>query len=94
MLKYIKQKLPFSKIVIYSNGDLLTEKKFNQIKNYIHRIYLSKGVYADLTLIFKKGTYTPLNWTYPDYADAEMIALFNGIRGKYMEQLKDMKRLD
>jgi hypothetical protein len=63
-------------------------------KNYVHRIYLSKGIYADLTLIFQKGSFRPVNWTYPDYATPELIGLFNEIRKKYMEQLRGTKRLD
>jgi hypothetical protein len=63
-------------------------------KNYVHRIYLSKGIYADLTLIFKRGSFTPLEWTYPDYADPEVIGFFNGVRKQYMDQLREMKRID
>ncbi|MFC1859179.1 DUF4416 family protein, partial [Thermodesulfobacteriota bacterium] len=37
-------------------------------KNYTHRIYLEKGIYADLTLIYQKGGFQSLPWTYPDYA--------------------------
>ncbi len=60
-------------------------------KNYIHRVYLTKGIYADLTLIFKRGGFSPLEWTYPDYAVPEVIDFFNRVRGQYMEQLKEMK---
>ena len=28
-------------------------------KNFSHRIYLSKGIYADLTLVYQKGTFQP-----------------------------------
>lgn len=63
-------------------------------KNYVHRIYLGKGIYADLTLIFKKGSYRALDWTYKDYASPEMIQYFNDIRATYMAQLKERKRID
>jgi hypothetical protein len=63
-------------------------------KNYVHRVYLGKGIYADLTLVFQRGSFCPLNWTYPDYADPDIIGVFTGIREKYMKQLKEMKRLD
>jgi hypothetical protein len=55
-------------------------------KNYVHRVYLSRGFYADLTLIFDKRSFTPLKWTYPDYADQAIIELFNGVRERYMKQ--------
>ena len=63
-------------------------------KNYVHRVYLSAGIYADLTLIFKRGTYCTLPWTYPDYAEPGAIDMFNGIRETYMHQLREARRID
>ena len=63
-------------------------------KNYVHRIYLRKGIYADLTLIYKKGSFRSLDWTYKDYANPKMIEMFNNVRKRYTEQLKERKRLD
>lgn len=36
-------------------------------KNRSQRIYLDKGIYAEVTLIYEKGGWRPLPWTYPDY---------------------------
>ncbi len=58
-------------------------------KNFIHRVYLAQGIYADLTLIFQKGGFKPLEWTYPDYADPEIIGYFNEVRERYMNQLRE-----
>jgi len=58
-------------------------------KNYIHRIYLTKGIYADLTLVFHAGTFNPLVWTYPDYADEATISYFNMIRNNYLKHLRE-----
>jgi hypothetical protein len=52
-------------------------------KNNAHRIYLKNGIFADLTLIFRFGSYRPLEWTYPDYADAQLIEILNRIRQGY-----------
>ena len=57
-------------------------------KNYSHRIYVGQGIYADLTLIFQKGAYRPLPWTYPDYADAPMADFLMEVRHKYGEDIK------
>jgi hypothetical protein len=57
-------------------------------KNYVNRIYLSRGIYADLTLVFSKGSFSPLPWTYPDYAAADTIRYFNQVRTEYLRQLK------
>jgi hypothetical protein len=57
-------------------------------KNYTHRIYLSKGIYADLTLVFQRGCFRPLPWTYQDYGNADLISQFNEIRADYKTQLR------
>jgi Domain of unknown function (DUF4416) len=58
-------------------------------KNYSHRIYIGHGIYADLTLIYQKGAYRPLPWTYPDYADAAMGDFLLQVRQKYAEDIKE-----
>lgn len=58
-------------------------------KNYSHRIYLGKGIFGDLTLVFTKGSYQPLAWTYPDYRDESSIWMFNKIREKYLKEISD-----
>lgn len=60
-------------------------------KNYTHRIYLRRGIYADLTLLFRRGTFEALKWTYPDYGAPEMILLFNDLRRRYKEQLRGLE---
>jgi hypothetical protein len=60
-------------------------------KNYTHRIYLSHGIYADLTLVFNKGTFKPLKWSYPDYSDNESIEFFNNEREKYKNKLRSIE---
>ena len=57
-------------------------------KNFPHRIYLGKGIYADLTLIYTKGKFQTLAWTYPDYAGEDMRAFLEKIREKYKIDLK------
>ncbi len=57
-------------------------------KNYAHRIYLGKGIYADLTLIFQKGAFRKLPWTYPDYAAPGMLTCLMDVRRKYVEDFK------
>jgi hypothetical protein len=57
-------------------------------KNYSHRIYIGQGIYADLTLIYQKGAYRSLPWTYPDYADAAMGHFLMQVRQKFGEDIK------
>jgi hypothetical protein len=57
-------------------------------KNYIHRIYLSDGIFADLTLTFRGQSYKPLEWTYRDYGDPVTIGYFNEVRARYKGQIR------
>ena len=51
-------------------------------KNYSHRIYLGKGIYAELTLLYRNrtNTYTPHLFTYTDYQEKQNIDLFLKVR--------------
>jgi len=60
-------------------------------KNYTHRVPVGKGIYADLTLVFHDGTFKPLSWTYPDYAEEKVIGLFNLVRSNYLTHLREGK---
>ena len=55
-------------------------------KDNAHRIYLGKGIFAEVTLYFKRDSFTPWQWTYPDYQSKEYISIFNAIRTLYYEQ--------
>ncbi|MBS1238677.1 MAG: putative GTP-binding protein [Deltaproteobacteria bacterium] len=60
-------------------------------KGYAHRVHLKNGIYADLTLMYRDGTYRPLEWTYPDYAEAHTISLFIRWREYIKKVLKCQK---
>jgi len=49
-------------------------------KNHAHRIYVGNGIYCEVTLSWRKGTFEPFPWTYPDYRRPEVIAFFNRCR--------------
>ncbi len=57
-------------------------------KDAAHRIYLSGGIYAEATLHFSNGTFQPYPHSYRDYAAADAIAFFNGVRARYLAQLR------
>ena len=57
-------------------------------KNYAHRIYIGKKIYADLTLIYTKGGFAKLPWTYPDYLAEDMLAYLIMVRKKYVSDHK------
>ena len=57
-------------------------------KDFSHRIYLRNGIYAEVTLLYKKGDFCSLEWTYPDYKTKEYICFFQKVRAIYEQQLK------
>lgn len=57
-------------------------------KDYYHRIYLEKGIYAEVTLRYVKGAFEPLPWTYPDYRSKEYIDFFTESRILYTKKLR------
>lgn len=56
-------------------------------KDYSHRIYLAKGIFAEVTLFYKDKTFNPWPWTYPDYKTKEYISIFNSIRDIYKRDI-------
>lgn len=59
-------------------------------KPAFHRLYLSHNIWGELTLIYKKGSYRPLEWTYPDYQTKEAISFFNNIREELRKRLRNV----
>jgi hypothetical protein len=57
-------------------------------KESAHRIPLSDGIYAEITLLYSKGTFQALEWTYPDFRSAPYLAVLNEIRSRYKAQLR------
>ncbi len=55
-------------------------------KDYYHRIYLDRGIFAEVTLRWRKGGFEPMEWTYPDYATDRYRSVLQNIRKIYMEQ--------
>ncbi len=59
-------------------------------KDYAHRIYLDKGIYAEITLVFRGRSFQPWDWTYPDYHSSAYLQIFNEIRQIYAAQVKNI----
>lgn len=49
-------------------------------KNYCHRIYMGKGIFAEVTLIYRNKRYQPHLFTYRDYASDTYIEIFTKAR--------------
>jgi hypothetical protein len=53
-----------------------------------HRIYLGQGIWGDLTLIYRHGSWQTLDWTFPDYADRPLQSWLTELRSYYKQRLK------
>jgi len=60
-------------------------------KNYSHRIYIGKRMYAEVTLFFDKGRWRTFDYTYPDYRQECYLDFFDKVRKKLLEQLKSQR---
>jgi hypothetical protein len=51
-------------------------------KDYSHRIYLGHGIYAEVTLRYANHhrSFTPFEYTYPDYGSESHLSMFNTAR--------------
>ena len=58
------------------------------------KIYLDKGIYADLAGRYKAGKYQPFEWSFPDFKDGRYDRELLEIRSKYKEQMRKEKNSD
>jgi len=56
-------------------------------KDAAHRIYLDEGIYAEVTLSYRKGLgWQPHPWTYPDYRTDAYRAFFQAVRSDVFQR--------
>lgn len=68
--------LDFDKVVLASakyNGD---------------KVYLGRGIWADLTMRYAKGEFRPYPWSFPDFKEGLYNKIFMEIRRRYKRQVK------
>lgn len=53
-------------------------------KDFSHRVYLQKGIYAEVTLNFTKQGCRYLDWTYPDFKKKSYTEFFFKVRRKLL----------
>ncbi len=59
-------------------------------KNFSHRIYIGKKIWAEVTLNFSKGIWKKFDYTFPDYQQAHYHDFFSKVREKLVQQLKEV----
>jgi len=60
-------------------------------KNGPSRIYLQKGIYAEITLRYQFKSFIPNEFTYQNYQSEEYINYLNDVRHKYKLALREIK---
>ncbi len=55
------------------------------------KIYLDKGIYADLAGRYRDGAYRPFEWSFPDFKDGRYDTELNAIRAIYLAQMKALR---
>ncbi|NLL12134.1 MAG: DUF4416 family protein [Fibrobacter sp.] len=53
------------------------------------KIYLDRGIYADLAGRYKSGKYQPFEWSFPDFRDGRYDQELLAIRKKCMVQVRE-----
>ena len=56
------------------------------MKDFSQRIYLARGVYAEITLLYRRGRWEPLPWTFPDFASGRYDAFLTEVRTRLRDQ--------
>ncbi|MCF7855272.1 MAG: DUF4416 family protein [Candidatus Pacebacteria bacterium] len=57
-------------------------------KESYHRIYMGKGIWAELTLLYQNGGWVALPWTYPDFRQGIYDDTLRQARERYKEQIR------
>ena len=60
-------------------------------KDFSHRIYISDGIFAEVTLMVNKGRLAPLPWTYADYRSPAVLDFFEKQRQEFLAFRKNKK---
>lgn len=54
-----------------------------------HKVYLSRGIWADMTLAYEKGAYHAFPWTFADFATDTYHPFLLDARLRYRHTLRD-----
>jgi hypothetical protein len=63
-------------------------------KDFSHRIYLDKGIYGEVTLIYSGKDYQVLPYTFPDYRTRAYWEIFKTARGLFKAEMKKRSNHD
>ncbi len=62
-------------------------------KDRSHRLPLAGGIYGELTLIYERGAFKALPWTYPDWASEPVRLMLAVERARLLDDLRRLHLL-
>ena len=66
----------------------MTKLVLMSTKDAPSRVYIGEGIYGQAVLRYFRGSFSPWEWTYPDYGEASAISFFNDVRSMYKDQVR------
>jgi hypothetical protein len=58
-------------------------------KNFSHRIYIGKRIWAEVTLVYSKGQWKGFEYSFPDHKEDRYHGFFSRVREKLVQQLRE-----
>ncbi len=55
-------------------------------KDHAHRIYISQGIFAEVTMRYRYGRWVPFDYTFPDFASGIYNNFFEQVRNDWLVQ--------
>jgi hypothetical protein len=62
-------------------------------KDQAHRLYLGRGIFAEVTLSYSHGEWRPWPWTYPNYRRDDYRVFFADARTAYARLLRGREQV-
>ena len=57
-------------------------------KDFAHRIYLADSIYAEVTLLFRRGEWISHDYTFPEYREKTYHDFFSRVRARHVERFR------
>jgi hypothetical protein len=58
-------------------------------KDFVHRMYLARGIYAEVTLYYRQGRWEHHQWTFADYRRSDYQVFFSQVRESLHRKLRE-----
>jgi len=60
-------------------------------KDHAHRVYLRDGIFAEVTMRFRFGKWTPFDYTFPDFASGVYDEFLSAARSSWLRETRRVK---